>query len=138
MGHTVKQLEELRRRLSELPVPDDGEREVNKREAIAMLAGEIGKLQKKGYNFEMIAKALASYGLDMSVSTLKSYITKAKRTMKRRGGKPSMIPMQPTSPKTNEKKKSSLSNDHPQVTNTPPGMSARSSAFTPRNDSIDI
>jgi hypothetical protein len=138
MGHTVKQVEALRMTLSALPPIDDGERELSKRQAIAMLARDIRDLQRKGYTYEMIAQALSSNGLDMSVATLKSYITKANRTMKRGGGQRSQSNARKPTIEVDKKNKSSPQEPNARRQDAPSALTTRSSSFTPRNDSADI
>jgi hypothetical protein len=138
MGHTVKQMEALRMTLSAMPPIDDGERELSKRQAIAMLARDIRDLQRKGYTYEMIAQALSSNGLDMSVATLKSYITKANRTMKRGGGQRSQSNAKKPTIEVDKKNKSSPQEPNARRQDAPSALTTRSSSFTPRNDSADI
>src|SRR4051794_24223701 len=80
MGYKVARIDELQKKLQELPEVNDVEREVTKQEAIRRMADTISLLQERGYGMDKIAEILTTEGLTISVSTLKSYLTRAKKT----------------------------------------------------------
>lgn len=77
---TDEQIREIGKQLGELP-PVPGH---TKRQAIAMLAGEIRKLQERGYNLRQVAEQLRSLGLNITSGTLGSYLPKAPARKPRR------------------------------------------------------
>jgi hypothetical protein len=78
MGIKIADIEDIKKKMNELPEVNSLEREVSKKEAIKLMAEEIVQLQKRGYSTEMIAEFISNSGLQISVQTLKSYLTKAK------------------------------------------------------------
>ena len=143
MGFKVSKIDELRQKLFELPDIDVSEREVTKQEAIRRMADAVASLQKRGYSMERISEILTSEGVAISVSTLKSYLTKAKKSYHEKGRKK-------VEPKSKQQRPSSaLQTATPesqkvgsaQTLQMKTGISttqARSSSFTPRNDSDEI
>jgi hypothetical protein len=143
MRITVAQIEDLRRKLEQLPPQHSAKREVTKREAVALMADQVTKLQQRGYAMDDIANFLSTNGLAMSVQTLKSYLSRARHTAQtKQRPKPrppkepptSRPPLQPKAPSMNGKRKLPR---EAQGDNAKNGSSTgvRSSGFVPREDS---
>ena len=71
-----------------MPPAPPAEVNVTKQEAVRLLAAEIAGLQRKGYTLEQIAESFSGDGLDLSIPTLKSYLSRAKAAKVRRKGAP--------------------------------------------------
>lgn len=138
----IVDIEALRGRMNELPEIDDKERPVSKQEAVSLLANDIRGLQKKGYSLEKIATILADGGLEITVHTLKSYLTRARAVS---GKKNSQRPKPTAAPRSAAQK-----DKEPSPTSTPAVDTKestgkdkvrdekRSSSFTPKTDTDDI
>ncbi len=141
MGHKIRDLEKLQKKLDELPEINESEREVTKQEAIRRIAPTIAALQSRGYSMERIAEIITSEGFEIKVQSLKSYLTRARKQTKgksQRGTKSgssrsandidATLTVKPMNDQTNASgrvKKTAAPN-------------AKSSAFLPQNDSADI
>lgn len=141
MAYTIAHVEGIRQRLLELPEIDDARRELNKQEAIRRMAAEVTALRQRGYSMEQIAKILTAEGLQISVATLKSYLTKAKNTSRqKRPRKVGSRTNQPSPQKDVTPSKPSMAAEtispERKVSETP--TPARSSSFIPRPDTSDI
>lgn len=141
MGYKVAQIDELQKKLQELPEVNDIEREVTKQEAIRRMADTISQLQARGYSMEKIAEILTTSGLQISVPTLKSYLTRAKRMTRdkpRRKGAAKSAPS--STPRGATPQASSGPQPAQPATKTNDGSSpqARSSSFMPRQDSKEL
>jgi hypothetical protein len=143
MRITVAQVEDLRRKLEQLPPQNSAKREVTKREAVALMADQVTKLQQRGYAMDEIADFLSTNGLTMSVQTLKSYLSRARHKAQAKQhhkpgpakeASPSRPPLQPKAPSTNGKRQLPR---EAQANNAKNGSSTgvRSSGFVPREDS---
>lgn len=82
MALTVKAVRELTETLKELPAVDDGDRELSKMEAVAMMATAIHQLRQKGYSWDRIAEKLTAAGIQINPATLKSYMARAASSKK--------------------------------------------------------
>jgi len=58
MAYTIEQIEQIAAKLRELPPIERQQRQVNKQEAVRLLAKEIQALRQRGYTLEQIADAL--------------------------------------------------------------------------------
>jgi hypothetical protein len=137
MGYTVAQVKEIAGKLRALPKIDSPPKDLTKSDVVKMLANEIKSLQKRGYTLEQIASSLKGEGLDISTSTLKSYMqkhkapaVKAKAGTGNTGGKQVAL-------------EGAVSSDAAVATPKSEGLSdnkkARSSgSFAPRPDSVDL
>lgn len=141
MGYKIAQIDELQRKLDELPEVNDIEREVTKQEAIRRMADTISHLQARGYSMENIAEILTKEGLHISMQTLKSYLTRAKRVTR---NKPHCKGAAKSAPSSTPRGASPQASSAPQpaqsATKTKNGLSpqAKSSSFTPRQDSKEL
>ncbi len=141
MGYKIAQIDELRQKLLELPEVDDVEREVTKQEAVRRMADAVSTLQKRGYSMEKIAEIMTTEGLAISVQTLKSYLTRARSNPRSKPRRKVATSPSPSSMPEKAKPKESSSDPKAQSSenkNDGPETSARSSSFTPRQDSDDI
>ncbi|MCC7005963.1 MAG: hypothetical protein IT497_04890 [Ottowia sp.] len=130
MGYKVAQIEELRKKISELPELDISEREVTKQEAVKLLAKEVSQLQKRGYSLTMIAEFMTRNGMEISVQTLKTYLTRSD-SLHRKKDKTKTTSHKKT---REEKIKTSIVKDGENLkTNVD-----KSSPFVPRKDSEEI
>lgn len=141
MGYKVAVIEELRDRLMQLPEVDNKEREVSKQEAIRIMSDAVCALQQRGYGLEQIAEIITKEGMPISVATLKSYLTRVKRTSSaikgtKRGGNANSTLVK------KDKKKALLENsevqNRPQEKNDIIPAEPRKSKFIPRKDSDNI
>lgn len=143
MGYKVARIEELQQKLAELPEVDDFEREVTKQEAIRRMASTISSLQNRGYSMEKIAEILTSEGLQISVPTLKSYLTRAKRVSRNKPRRKSSAKTTPSSaprgatPKASSSPPSAPARPAAETKDGSPPQ-VRSSSFTPRQDSEEL
>lgn len=141
MGYKVAQIDELQKKLEELPEVNDIEREVTKQEAIRRMADAISQLQARGYSMEKIAEILTTEGFHISVPTLKSYLTRAKRVTR---NKPQRKGPAKSAPSSTPRGASPQASSAPQPaqtaikTNDGSSPQARSSSFTPRQDSKEL
>jgi len=143
MRITVAQVEDLRRKLEELPPQNTEKREVSKQEAVALMADQVAQLQQRGYAMDEIAHFLTNNGLPMSVQTLKSYLSRARRTGRSKQRRKVVrvkeaLPVSPPSEmkSTSRNGRRQLSSEA-QVDSAKNGSSTgvRSSGFVPREDS---
>jgi hypothetical protein len=141
MRITLNDVEVLCKKLNELPAPDAAEHEVSKQEAVALMADQVRQLQARGYSMQAVAQFINSQGLKISVQTLKSYLSRARRVKTSK----------PRHPKTRHADASGgekRTPDNPPMTS---GVKAsknctldkkqnetRSSSFTPREDLTTI
>lgn len=70
---TNEQLEKARKKLVELPIKDNSK---TTRETITTLSKDIQSALKKGYTLDDISRLLKDAGINVSGSTLKSYMCK--------------------------------------------------------------
>jgi hypothetical protein len=141
MGYKVAQIDELQKKLEELPEVNDIEREVTKQEAIRRMADTISQLQARGYSMEKISEILTTGGLQISVPTLKSYLTRAKQVTRKKPRRKGAAKSAPSStPRGATPQASSAPQPAQPATKTNDGLSpqARSSSFTPRQDSKEL
>jgi len=82
MPITIEDVEALRRQLTELP--RNRPREVNKQEAIALLASELSAAGRRGYKPDDLAHLLSERGLKMNAATLRGYLRRTRKKAKRR------------------------------------------------------
>jgi hypothetical protein len=79
-----EQIERLRAALRKAPEVPPGGTDTTKQEAVRLLVGEIQTLQQRGYSLEQIAEMFRDGGLVLTTPTLKSYLSRAKGSRKRR------------------------------------------------------
>jgi hypothetical protein len=80
MGYRKDDIERLKASLAELPQIEHVE--VNKQEAVRLLASTIQGLQGKGYRLDKIAELVSARGVTISATTLKSYLHRVKPRLK--------------------------------------------------------
>ena len=83
MKYTPEQLEAIAAKLKAMPPAEKRNQEYSKQEAVRLLSKQIVALQKRGYTLEQIAEILREEGLDLSGSTLRIYLQRAKPNKKR-------------------------------------------------------
>jgi hypothetical protein len=146
MSITMAEIEQLRQKLDELPEQDAAEREVSKREAIALMAAQVRQLRQRGYSMDAVAQFISSNGLKISTQTLKSYLSRARRTtVSKRVNKSRTDQVQLMDKKQTASIKEKRPPDAPSikeavkpsmvVLSTVSNTTLRSSSFTPREDS---
>ena len=141
MGFRIEKIDSLRKTLADLPPIDEAEREVTKQEAVRRMALEVLQLTKRGYSWETIARILSQGGLPITVQTLKSYITRAKRnTAGSRGRKSPGAANEPAAHAKTDKTKASPEQKKESISKATGTQVSQpeSGHFTPRKDSIDI
>lgn len=75
---TKAKIDEISAQLRQLPALPKAEISVNKKDAVQALRKDIEALQKKGYTLQKVSEILTGNGIDLSTSTLKSYLSKDK------------------------------------------------------------
>lgn len=75
--YTLETVEQIALKLKALPKMEAKKKELNKSEAVNVLAKEIKSLQKRDYTLKMIAEILTTHEFDISESVLKSYLKRA-------------------------------------------------------------
>jgi hypothetical protein len=84
MGYRKDDIERLNASLAELPELSDFE--VTKQEAVRLLESTIRGLQAKNYRLDKIAELVSARGVNITATTLKNYLHRAK-PRRRAGGK---------------------------------------------------
>jgi hypothetical protein len=106
------------------PPAPPAEANVTKQEAVRLLAREIAGLQRKGYKLEQIVASFKGDGLDLSTATMKSYLSRAKASRRRRRDAPKRapIPTKAAAPLTERETPPSTKREAPPMTEkeTPP------------------
>jgi hypothetical protein len=85
MKYTVETAETIAQRLRELPAIVRKERDLNRREIVSLLVGEIETLEERGYTIDDIAEYIRQGGLDITTQTLKNYVQRARREQAAKG-----------------------------------------------------
>jgi hypothetical protein len=83
MGYRKEDIERLNASLAELPELSNFE--VTKLEAVRLLKSTIRGLQAKGYRLDKIAEVVSARGVNITATTLKNYLHRAK-PRRRAGG----------------------------------------------------
>jgi len=146
MPITIATVDNLRRKLDELPPQENVKHEVSKQEAVSLLADEITALQARGYAIDEIAQLLSNNGLPLSVATLKSYLSRARSSSRKPGAKPRKtrrgreVEREVVGAECKSMKEEMASGGTPKAApqrlESTTGVS--SGGFVPREDSIDI
>jgi alanyl-tRNA synthetase len=147
MGLQIGQIRKLQETISTLPEVTNQGDEISKLDAVKLMIEDITELQKKGYSVEMIADVFSQNGMQIAVSTLKSYMTKVRTdkshtTTKNR-------PQRGSSKKKNQLRLSKVSTSRPTKLKPESGSpevipvdadrgTPKSSQFVPREDTRDI
>lgn len=84
MEITVAQVDDVRSRLLEMPPLEEAKRKLTLQQAIARMAGELAELQRRGYSIDDIANILRATGVEISSTSLKTYLSRARNTSKPR------------------------------------------------------
>jgi hypothetical protein len=84
MGYRKEDIERLNASLAELP--ELSNLEVTKQEAARLLESTIRGLQAKGYRLDKIVELVSARGVNITATTLKNYLHRAK-PRRRAGGK---------------------------------------------------
>ncbi|QCI15683.1 hypothetical protein E6B08_30700 (plasmid) [Pseudomonas putida] len=82
MGFTISQIEKLMGDLENLPEVEQPDKPVSKLKAVEMMQGSIKELQSRGYSLAKISEILTAGGMQISETTLKSYLTRARGSVK--------------------------------------------------------
>lgn len=101
--YTTETVRDIEKRLRDLPPVRQEDHST--RETIRMLAGEIRKLQKRGYTLEQIAGELRGDGLGIAPATLAAYLRPDRRkagTAAKPAGQKRADPAPATAGKTEE------------------------------------
>lgn len=146
MRITLATIDDLRRKLDELPPQAATHRAISKQEAVALLAKEVAALQNRGYTMDEIANVLSNNGLPVAVSTLKSYLSRAKSPSKKASTKPRHAAQGKSAATAVDADESTSKNGKRNAAEVPRETAARtdvstgvrSSSFMPREDSISI
>ena len=146
MTITMETVDSLRRKLDELPPQVNAKQAVTKQEAVALLAEKVSKLQARGYAIDEIATILSNNGLPLSVATLKSYLSRARSSSRKRGAKPrrresgkSAAPgVESAEGKSRKEKRTPAVTPHVSPARIESTTGVGSGGFKPREDSIDI
>ena len=72
--HTRSKIDDIRKKMSDLPELKADEIQLNNKESIAVLADDIAALRKRGYGFEQIVEFLRENDFEITASTLKTYL----------------------------------------------------------------
>jgi hypothetical protein len=78
MEYTLELAERLAEKLRAIPPKDPSKRRLDKQGMVKHLAEEIASLQQRGYALEEVAESLRGHGLDITTTTLKNYLQRAK------------------------------------------------------------
>lgn len=140
MGYTVASIDKLQKRLETLPEIQDDEREMTKQEAIRRMADTIVSLQHRGYTMEKIAEIMTTEGMAISVQTLKSYLTRAKKPARAKPRRKEASGSNTVLRISNAKEKKSSGTPTAQSSgNTKGGTpTMTSSSFVPRHDTEEL
>ncbi|UUZ48470.1 hypothetical protein LP420_37960 [Massilia sp. B-10] len=74
MKHRVRNILEIRDKLSGLPDLTESEKTVTSRDAVGLLWDVLEGLISKGYSVDTIADLLKENGMEISLSTLRRYM----------------------------------------------------------------
>ncbi|MEI2782218.1 MAG: protein mobC [Candidatus Competibacter sp.] len=121
--YTLEQIERIATKLEALPKIEKAR--FGKRDAIERLSKSILNVLKRGYSMDDIADSLREEGLNLTASTLRTYLHRA--TTKSAKAKPDPPPIQPSRPQSHESRS-------PIKTSLP----ASRGTFVPREDSDEI
>lgn len=121
--YTLEQIERIATKLDALPKIEKAR--FGKRETIERLSKSILNVLKRGYSMDDIADRLREEGLNLTASTLKTYLHRA--MAKSTKAKPDPSPIQPSSPSPRDARS-------PAKTSLP----ASRGTFVPREDSDEI
>ena len=77
--HTRSKIDDIRKKMSDLPELKADEIQLNNKESIAVLADDIAALRKRGYGFEQIVEFLHENDFEITASTLKTYLREPER-----------------------------------------------------------
>lgn len=140
MKYSIDRIRKIQETLSTLPEIKIEKEEISKIEAIKLMEHEIIDLQKKGYTAEMITDVLNSNGIDISVATFRSYLTKIKssRGGRRRVKKVSSTLSPPAAPEKTVKTTAVASPGDKKMKVKDDSTAGKSSAFVPRMDTDDL
>jgi hypothetical protein len=94
MEYTLELAERLAKELHAIPPKDPSKRRLDKQALVKHLAEEIASLQQRGYTIEEVAESLRGHGLDITTTTLKNYLQRARgrRVKPRKVQRPSERP----------------------------------------------
>ncbi len=78
MKYKIDDVKKIGDKLKMLPKIEVVPTEVNRQDAVKLLLPEIAVMQARGYTLNQIAEHLTGNGIEISGSTLRSYIQRAK------------------------------------------------------------
>lgn len=76
--HKRSKIDDIRKKMSDLPELKADEIQLNNKESIAILADDIAILRKRGYEFQQIVDFLRENDFEITASTLKTYLREPK------------------------------------------------------------
>jgi len=95
--YTTEEIKAVSAKLRALPAIDKHKREHTKQETIEKRGKEIQTLRQRGYTYEQIGTALRDAGIEITTSTLKSYLERARAKAEAAAAPPS-VAMAPAPP----------------------------------------
>lgn len=104
MKYSIEQMERIAARLQSIPKLDKTHPTLTKQEGITLLNDEITKLRKDGHSLERISEILHDIGFEITSSTLKNYLQRAKESTQegvKTGTKPTARAKQGKHPEAN-------------------------------------
>lgn len=140
MKYSIDRIRQIQETLSTLPEVKIEKEEISKMEAIKLMSREISDLQKKGYTAEMITDVLNNNGIEISVATFRTYLTKIKTGLagRRKVRKASASTPPATSGKAAKTTAVASPGDRGKIKARDDAATGKSSAFVPRMDTDDI
>lgn len=84
MKYKIDDVKKLGEKLKALPKIEVKPTEVNRQDAVKLLLPEIVSLQARGYTLNQVSEILSKDGIEISGSTLRSYLQRAKGAPKKR------------------------------------------------------
>lgn len=77
--HTRLKIDDIRKKMSDLPELKADEIQLSNKESIAILAHDIATLRERGYGLELIVEFLRENDFEITASTLKTYLRESER-----------------------------------------------------------
>ncbi|KXV78666.1 hypothetical protein [Acetobacter cerevisiae] len=77
--HARSKIDDIRKKMSDLPELQADEIHLSNKESIAILAHDIATLRERGYGFEQIVEFLRENDFEITSSTLKTYLREPER-----------------------------------------------------------
>jgi hypothetical protein len=77
--YTLEDANKVAALLRAAPAKDPNKRRMDKQSIVKRVVDEIGALQERGYTLEEVAELLSTGGLKLTLPTLKSYLSRARK-----------------------------------------------------------